>query len=361
MKESHLSLILQALAAALLFGASAPLAKLLLGRGEPILLAGLLYLGSGLGLLMVKGFQSITLKSAEREAGLRGKDFGWLAGAILAGGVSAPIVLLISLEHTPAATASLLLNFEVVATTLIATLVFREAVGKRVLLAVALITAASILLSVDVTSNWGFSLGALGILAACLLWGVDNNFTRNISAKDPLTITLLKGFIGGTFSVGLAILLGNRLPAIGMVLGALALGAFSYGLSIVLFIRAMRGMGAARTSALFSTAPLAGVILSMLIFRTLPSWVFIPALVLAAIGTWLLVNEEHQHKHEHAAVTHEHAHTHADGHHLHHHLESMSTKHSHVHEHPLQIHDHPHLPDTDHRHAHDQADSNLNS
>jgi drug/metabolite transporter (DMT)-like permease len=354
MKKHHLPLILQALTAALLFGASAPLAKLLLGGIEPVLLAGLLYLGSGLGLLIIKIFQSITRRTADAEAGLKGKDFGWLTGAILAGGVAAPIILLISLERTPASTASLLLNFEVVATTLIAVLAFREAVGKKVVLAISLITLASILLSVDTNSSWGFSLGALGILAACLLWGMDNNFTRNISAKDPLSITLLKGFIGGTFSVGLGLVLGNRLPQIGLIFGGLALGAFSYGLSIVLFIRAMRGMGAARTSALFSTAPLAGVILSMLIFRVLPGWVFLPALILVVIGTWLLVNEQHQHEHAHIAVTHEHAHTHTDGHHDHQHVEQVSSKHSHVHEHTLQIHDHPHLPDTDHRHAHEQ-------
>jgi drug/metabolite transporter (DMT)-like permease len=358
MKRAHRLLVLQALIAALLFGASAPLAKLLLGGIEPILLAGLLYIGSGLGLLVVKIIQSLTRRFAGAEAGLKGKDFGWLTGAILAGGIAAPIILLISLESTPAATASLLLNFEVVATTLIAVLVFREAVGKKVVVAISLITLASILLSVDPTSGWGFSLGALGILAACLLWGIDNNFTRNISAKDPITITLLKGFIGGTFSVGLALLLGNRLPQVGLVLAALALGAFSYGMSIVLFIRAMRGMGAARTSALFSTAPLAGFILSMLIFRVLPGWIFLPALVLAGLGTWLLVNEHHQHEHEHAAVTHEHAHSHKDGHHSHNHDENVKSKHSHEHVHPLQMHDHAHLPDTDHRHAHDQADSN---
>ena len=357
MKKSHRLLVLQALTAALLFGASAPLAKLLLGGVEPILLAGLLYLGSGLGLLIVKIFQSLTRKSVDAEAGLKGKDFGWLTGAILAGGISAPILLLISLERTPAATASLLLNFEVVATTLIAVLAFREAVGKKVVVAIALITLASILLSVDPTSGWGFSLGALGILAACVLWGVDNNFTRNISAKDPLTITLLKGFIGGTFSVVLALFLGNRLPQFGLVVAALALGAFSYGLSIVLFIRAMRGMGAARTSALFSTAPLAGFILSMLIFRVLPGCIFLPVLALAAVGTWLLVNEQHQHEHEHTAVTHEHAHSHTDGHHSHDHDENVISKHSHEHVHPLLIHDHAHLPDTDHRHAHEHADT----
>jgi drug/metabolite transporter (DMT)-like permease len=357
MKRTHRLLVLQALTAALLFGASAPLAKLLLGGVEPILLAGLLYLGSGLGLLIVKIYQSLKRRSTDAEAGLKGKDFGWLTGAILAGGIAAPIILLISLERTPAATASLLLNFEVVATTLIAVLVFREAVGKKVVVAIALITLASILLSVDPKSGWGFSLGALGILAACVLWGIDNNFTRNISAKDPSTITLLKGFIGGTFSVVLALLLGNHLPHIGLVLAALALGAFSYGLSIVLFIRAMRGMGAARTSALFSTAPLAGLLLSILIFRVLPGWIFLPALALAALGTWLLVNEQHQHDHEHAAVTHEHAHFHTDGHHSHIHDENVLSKHSHEHEHLPQIHDHAHLPDTDHRHAHEQADS----
>lgn len=249
--------IIQALLAALLFGASAPLAKLLLGEMSPIVLAGLLYLGSGIGVLLIKLAQG--LSTAKSEAQITKPDWKWLLGAVIAGGIAAPIVLLFSLRQTPASTASLLLNFEGVATTVIAVLVFREAVSKRALWAVICVTLATILLTWDASRQWGISLGALGVLGACILWGIDNNFTRKISAKDPLMIVLVKGLGAGSFSLLLALLLGNPLPTLLAVLGALLLGSISYGMSIVLFIRAMRGLGASRTSALFGTSPMAGV------------------------------------------------------------------------------------------------------
>lgn len=256
MNRSHLPSVLQALIAALLFGASAPLAKLLLGEIEPIPLAAFLYLGSGLGLLGLKVFQRLRLKDFSEEARIEPADLKWLAGAILTGGVAAPITLMFSLKHTPAATASLLLNFEGVATALIAFFAFREAISRRAWSAIALITLASVILSVNPSAEWGFSLGALGILTACVFWGLDNNFTRNISAKDPLVIVILKGISAGSFSLLMALLLGNSLPSWTGILGALILGSLSYGASIFLFIHALRGLGAARTSALFSTAPL---------------------------------------------------------------------------------------------------------
>lgn len=352
MKNQRTLSVLQVLLAAFLFGASAPLAKLLLGDIQPVLLAGLLYLGSGIGLGLLHLAARVKTKPEMAEASLKGNDYVWLAGAILAGGIAAPILLLVSLQKTPASTASLLLNFEAVATALIAWLIFREAIGRRALAAILLITLAGILLSLEPSGKWGFSLGALGILAACLFWGLDNNFTRNISSKDPVLITLVKGLAGGTFSILLALSLGNSFPGIGTLLAALVLGSLSYGASIVLFIRAMRGMGAARTSALFNVSPLVGVILSILLLRDQPGWMFFVTIPILAVGAVLLMTESHTHAHLHRAVTHEHAHTHSDGHHTHTHDDVVTGSHSHLHEHAEVTHAHVHLPDTHHRHAH---------
>ncbi|HEY5157653.1 MAG TPA: EamA family transporter [Anaerolineales bacterium] len=344
--------IIQALFAALLFGVSAPLAKVLLGEVEPIPLAAFLYLGSGIGLLGVKLFQHITRQRAEREAGIKKPDFVWLAGAVFAGGVAAPIILLFSLRNTPAATASLLLCFEGVATTLIAFLIFKESISRNAWWAIALITLACIFFSVNINAKWGFSWGALGIMAACILWGMDNNFTRNISARDPLTIVTIKGLGAGSFSMGMAIVLGNKFPRWEVVLGALVLGSLSYGASLVLFIRALRGLGAARTSALFSTAPLAGMLLSFVLFREFPNWLFVIAFALMVVGTFFLVSEKHEHLHVHKMMVHEHAHVHNDGHHDHDPGGRDVPMHSHVHQHDELIHSHQHMPDLHHRHDH---------
>jgi drug/metabolite transporter (DMT)-like permease len=205
--RENLGFILQALLAALFFGASAPLSKLFLIDVPPVLMAAFLYLGSGTGISLVKLSQQ--LSSTPREAGIKGPDVKWLTGAIISGGILAPIVLMISLQSTPASTASLLLNFEGVGTTLIALFFFRESISRRALMAIFVITLASIFLSTDFKSGFGFSLGALGVILACVLWGVDNNFTRNISAKDPLTIVAWKGLVAGTFSLFLGLSLGQ--------------------------------------------------------------------------------------------------------------------------------------------------------
>lgn len=352
MNRTHLSAILQAFVAALLFGASAPLAKLLLGEIEPIPLAAFLYLGSGLGLSGVKLFQRIFARGEAKEASIRKADLGWLLGAILAGGVAAPITLLFSLQSTPAATASLLLNFEGVATTLIAFIAFNEAISRRAWGAIGLMTLASGLLSLNLTGEWGFSLGALGTLAACVLWGLDNNFTRNICAKDPLVIVTVKGLCAGSFSLGMALVLGHPFPAWGSIVGALVLGSLSYGASIVLFIHAMRGLGAARTSALFSTAPIAGILLSFIIFQEMPGWLFVIALPIMVVGAVLFVNDEHEHAHTHEALLHDHAHSHDDNHHAHDYEGDFARKHSHPHRHASLTHMHPHMPDIHHRHIH---------
>ncbi|MCL5020554.1 MAG: DMT family transporter [Bacteroidetes bacterium] len=260
--QSKKTAIIYILISTLLFGASAPLAKLLLGAIQPVMLAALLYLGSGFGLLIYKLILHAFGRKAGREAGMKRGDFPWLIGSVLAGGVGAPVVLMFSLKSTPASTASLLLNFEGVATALIAGFAFHEAIGKRIWLAVALITTASIILSLNVTGSWGFSIGSLGILGACFLWGIDNNFTRNISLKNPLDIVIVKGIAAGSFSFVLALTVGNRLPGFHATLFSLALGLLSYGLSIVFFILAMRDLGSARTSAYFASAPFIGMAIS---------------------------------------------------------------------------------------------------
>lgn len=344
MRANNLGFILQALLAALFFGASAPLSKLLLGDVPPVLMAAFLYLGSGTGISLIKLYQR--LSKNEKEAGIKRPDVRWLAGAIIFGGILAPIILMISLKNTPASTASLLLNFEGVGTTLIALFFFRESISRRALAAILVITLASIFLSTDFSSGFGFSLGALGVIAACFLWGVDNNFTRNISAKDPLTIVAWKGLVAGSFSLLLGLLLGQQLPALSTILRILLLGFISYGLSTMLFIYSMRGLGAARTSALYGTAPLAGVLLSILIFKDPVTLFFGLAAIFMMIGAYLLANEEHAHFHLHMPVVHEHRHSHDE---FHGHDELVVT-HSHEHDHPKTEHEHGHMPDIHHRH-----------
>jgi drug/metabolite transporter (DMT)-like permease len=350
MKSNSVPFILQALLAAIFFGASAPIAKLLLGDNiAPIYLAAFLYLGSGIGISFVKLTQR--MRSKEVEAGIKRPDIKWLVGAIVAGGILAPIVLMISLQKTSASTASLLLNFEGVGTTLIALLFFKEAISRRAWTAIIVITLASIFLSTNFQSGFGLSLGALGIILSCMLWGLDNNFTRNISGKDPLAIVAWKGLVAGTFSFFLAFFLGNQLPSLRIIFGTLVLGFVSYGLSTMLFIRSMRGLGAARTSALYGTAPLAGVLLSIIIFRELPSFLFIIAAILMIGGALLLINEEHKHSHVHTILFHEHSHNHDDPSHGH---DDTKGVHSHEHEHPAEEHEHDHMPDIHHRHGHEE-------
>lgn len=347
--------VLQALAAAILFGASTPLSKVLLTKVDPIGMAALLYLGTGLGLAILKGIGSRKTALLRAEARITRQDLPWLAGAVISGGILAPIVLMVSLEKTPAATASLLLNFEGIATALIAFVIFREAIGRSIWLAVAAITAGSILLSWIPGGGLGFFPGALGILLACLLWGLDNNFTRHISAKDPRTIVMIKGLVAGFFNLAIWLWNGGAVPAIGEILAAMLLGFFSYGLGIVLFILALRGLGSARTGALYSIAPFVGAALSLIIFREMPGALFLAALPLMITGTALLAWENHEHEHVHDEHVHEHNHDHNDGHHDHAHKENTPKQagaHCHEHRHATLRHAHAHAPDIHHRHVH---------
>jgi drug/metabolite transporter (DMT)-like permease len=314
MKRADVYPMILAMLGAVLFGASAPLSKVFLGVVDPVLMAALLYLGSGTGLLIfMLARPFLGMKPGEK---LVKADIPWLAGAVLAGGVAAPIVLMFGLRATPASTASLLLNFECVGTTVLAVFLFREHVGKRTWLAVGLITLSSMILSFQ-SGSLGLSVGALGIIVACILWGLDNNFTRNISTRDPLVIAVIKGLAAGSFSLVLALVLGNRMPPLPIVIGAMLLGCISYGLSVVLFIVAMRILGAARTSAWFGIAPFAGAAISFLVFQNNPGVAFLISLPLMILGAILLLGEEHGHvhMHVHGAITHEHLHSETDHHH----------------------------------------------
>lgn len=355
MNKSKIYPIMMALLAAILFGASAPITKILLGEIQPIPLASLLYLGSGLGLLIFQIGNSLIKKQIINEAPLNKKDFKWLIGAIIAGGIIAPIILLSSLKITPASTASLLLNFEGVATAIIAMLFFKENVGKQILNAVILITFASIILSWDFKNQWGFSIGSLGIILACFCWGIDNNFTRNISAKNPFSIVIIKGIISGFFSLFLSLILKNEIPEFKIAIIAMVIGFFCYGVSIVLFVFAMRDLGSTRTSALFGTAPFVGSILSFILLGDIPSNMFFISLPIMIVGTIFLLKEEHNHTHIHEFIEHEHRHNHRDGHHNHEHTNGeiiINGYHSHLHVHEAIEHAHPHSPDIHHRHIH---------
>lgn len=311
---------LMAAIGAILFGASAPFSKVLLGDIGPVTLAGLLYLGSGIGLSTLIMLRKLKGGHDERLS-LSKKDMPWLAGSVLAGGICAPIALLWGLSNTSAATGSLLLNFECVATSMIAFFFFREYLNRRILLAIGAITAASLVLSLGTEGGFGVSVGALGVLAACIFWGVDNNLTRKISAKDPAAIGAIKGLAAGSVNFTLGMIISTALPPAGAALSAMAVGCVSYGISIMLFIVAMRGLGAARTSAWFGIAPFAGVLLSFLVFHDLPGLRFFVALPLMIAGAALLFGEEHSHVHSHAAVEHEHPHFPGDVEHGHSHDE----------------------------------------
>ncbi len=340
-----------AILAAILFGISAPLAKLLLAQVAPITMAGLLYTGSGgaagLVLLLRK-----CRKDHLVEAPIEKHEISWLAGAVLAGGILAPILLMKGLSGTPASTAALLLNFESASTTFLAAILFHEAVGRRVWLSVGIITGASILLTWDQTTGWGFSWSALAILSACVLWGLDNNLTRHVSSRDPLTIVAIKGLGAGIFSLGFGLVLGEGFPSLSTAIAAMLLGAICYGLSIVLFILAMRELGAARTGALFASAPFIGALISIPLFHETPGLQTFLAGFLLLTGTLILLREDHQHSHKHKEELHSHSHTH-DAHHQHH-EEDIPGWHSHFHSHAGVEHSHPHMPDLHHRHAHSQ-------
>jgi drug/metabolite transporter (DMT)-like permease len=342
-----------AILAAGLFGASTPFSKLLLGQIEPLLLAGFLYLGSGIGLTLWLATRRLMVKAKARETGLHRHDLPWLAAAILAGGIVAPILLMLGLAVIPASSVSLLLNLEGVLTALLAWFVFKENFDSRVFMGMAAILAGGLLLSWQASPELGVPWGALAIAGACLGWGIDNNLTRKVSAADPAQIAAIKGLVAGSVNVVLAIIAGARIPAISHVALAGLLGFFSYGVSLSCFVLALRHIGTARTGAYFSTAPFIGAALSLAILPEHGSVLFWIAGGLMIIGIWLHLTEKHTHQHRHEPITHEHLHWH-DEHHQHRHspADPPGEPHSHVHQHEELVHSHPHYPDLHHRHGH---------
>ena len=339
--------ILYAVAAAVLFGVGTPLAKVLLGEVSPWMLAALFYLGSGLGLAFCR------LVTRRERAALPASEAGWLAGAIVAGGVVAPVLLMWGLSAMPAASASLLLNAEGVFTALLAWFVFRENFDRRIALGMASIVAGALVLSWPGRYEASSALPAAAVLGACALWGLDNNLTRKVSLQDAQFIAMTKGLAAGSVNLALSWFTGAALPAPGLAASAAAIGFVSYGLSLTFFVVALRQLGTARTGAYFMLAPFAGAAAATLFLREPVTAQLAVAALLMGVGVWLHVTEVHDHAHRHEALEHEHEHEH-DEHHRHAHPFPVApgTRHSHWHRHDPLTHRHPHYPDAHHLHKH---------
>jgi drug/metabolite transporter (DMT)-like permease len=339
-----------ALGAAILFGLSTPLSKLFLGTVDPGLLAGTLYLGAGLGLAGVHVGRDIFGIPAQ-EAPLRRSDLPWLTAIVIFGGVIGPLLLMIGLARTAATESALLLNLEGLATVGIAWMVFRENVDRRLLLGALAILAGAAVLS---WSGHGLTIhgGAIYIAGACVAWGIDNNLTRKLSGADPVQIAMTKGLAAGGVNVLIALGHGAALAPVLTLLAAAALGFFAIGVSLVLFILALRHLGTARTGAYFSLAPFIGATVAVLLLREAVTPQLLVAGGLMGLGLWLHLSERHEHDHVHAPLEHEHAHVH-DAHHRHHHDEPITEPHSHMHRHRPMRHKHVHYPDLHHRHPHE--------
>ena len=345
--------IAYALASAVLFGMSTPLAKSLVGSVPPLLLAGLLYAGSGAGLLLLLIGRRLSTPGTISIALPRRAEWWWLASAILFGGVLGPVALMYALSTTAASTATLLLNLEAVFTALLAWFLFRENFDRRVVVGMLAIVAGGAVLAWTPTASSRVSSGLALIVVACLCWAVDNNLTRKASASDALVIAGLKGIVAGAVNVGLALLLGQRIPDASVIAAAAAIGFLGYGVSLVLFVLALRDLGSARAGAYFSVAPFFGAAIAVLSQGEALTWQLVAAGTLMAAGVWLHVTERHEHAHAHEHQEHTHAHFH-DEHHQHAHDFDWDGRephtHGHVHE-PL-IHVHAHYPDVHHRHPH---------
>lgn len=338
-----------AIVAAVLFGISTPLIKLLSPGQATLPLTGWLYLGMGVSMVLLMAI--IRPQGQFRtESWIRREDIPWLACTVLAGGLIAPVLLLTGLSATPAATAALLLNFEAVATTLFALVVFREHVGARVTVAVLLITTATIILSLDTSGPFFVSFGALAVAGSCVFWGLDNNCTRVISLRDPAAIAAVKGICAAAVSLPLAYALKAPFPELPVSAGVFLIGFTCFGISSYCFILSLRGLGAARTGAYFGAAPFFGVVASLVVFREMPTLQFLWAFPLMVAGAYLIASEVHVHSHRHMPMEHEHRHRHDDGHHLHDHPAIPDGEHTHLHRHEEMEHSHSHMPDIHHRH-----------
>lgn len=340
----------QAILAAALFGMSAPFSKLLLTEIPPLMLSALLYLGAGIGMLCVYNVKKI-FRIEQVEAKLSKKELPFVILMVLLD-IAAPIFLMFGLTMTTSANASLLNNFEIVATSIIALLLFKEAIGKRVWLSIILITISSIILSIKDFSTLSFSTGSILVLLACICWGFENNCTRKLSLKDPLQVVIIKGIGSGIGALLIAISAREILWNARYIFLSLLLGFFAYGLSIFFYVRAQRQLGAARTSAYYAVAPFIGVAISFIAFNEAITFSFIGATIVMLIGTYLAIIESHEHEHKHIFIEHEHRHNHSDGHHNHSHEMIINGEHTHNHSHEEIVHKHKHTPDIHHAHEH---------
>jgi drug/metabolite transporter (DMT)-like permease len=346
--------VMLAFLSAALFGLSTPAAKVLLAAVDPTILAGLLYCGSGLGIAALRrAARRVRRDEAAREVPLDRHDAPWLAGAILAGGIVGPVLLMFGLSRTNAATASLLLTLEGAATAVLAWFVFKENFDRRIAIGMASLVSGAVVLSWSGTPTLSGIIGPLAIAGACLAWGLDNNLTRKVSLADPLQVAELKGIIAGPASLLLGLCAGGRFPSLTPMLLAGIVGFFGYGISIALFVRALRDLGAGRTGAYFSTAPFLGAIAAVLFLRDPVTIQLIAAGMLMAFGVWLHLTETHDHEHEHEPMEHSHPHVH-DAHHQHAHAagDPPGEPHTHLHAHERMRHKHPHVPDMHHTHRH---------
>ncbi len=339
--------VLAALGAAFLFGAGTPLAKALLAGVSPWLMAGLLYVGSGAGLMLYR-----FLRRADRASLQRGEGW-WLAGAIFFGGALAPVLLMYGLSRMPASGASLPLNAEGAFTALIAWFAFPENFDRRIAVGMAAIVSGAVVLSWAGNADFGTAWPALAVLGACLSWGIDNNLTRRVSLSDATWIAGVKGSSAGAVNLVLALVMGAHLPTATNLAAALLIGFFSYGVSLALFVLALRDLGTARTGAYFSVAPFFGAVIAVVIFGEQVTMPLAIAAALMAFGVWLHLTESHGHEHTHEPMEHEHEHAHDEHHqHSHDHDVAQGTRHTHRHKHRLLKHAHAHFPDAHHRHEH---------
>ncbi len=334
------------LAAAALFGASTPVAKLLVPGAGPFLLAGLLYVGAGLGLLAAGG-----LRRQGTEAPLRRSDLPVLAGMIVAGGVVGPLLLVLGLARLSGASASLLLNLEAPFTIVLAVLALHEHLSRREAAGAALVVLGAAALTWAPGALASSATGGACVAGACAAWAIDNTLSQRLAIRDPVAVARAKALAAGTFNVALGLALGESLPSRGHVAGALLTGALGYGLSIVLHLLAVRAVGAARQAAYFASAPFIGAVIAVPLLRDRLTIRDAAAGAMMALGVAAIVRARHGHAHVHEAEVHEHAHVH-DAHHAHAHEPPVAEPHSHPHEHAPLVHDHPHLPDAHHRHRH---------
>lgn len=342
--------VFQAILAAALFGISAPFSKLLLIELSPLMLSALLYLGAGIGMLAIYSIRRIS-KTKFIEASLAKQELPFIL-LMVALDIAAPISLMVGLNLTTSSNAALLNNFEIAATSVIALVVFKEAISKRLWLSISLITLSSIILSIKDFSSFSFSMGSIFVLLACIFWGLENNCTRKLSIKDPLQVVIIKGIGSGLGALAIAISANQTSWNPVFITLSLFLGFLAYGLSIFFYVTAQRSLGAARTSAYYAVAPFIGVGISFIIFEEPITVSFLAASIVMVLGTYFAIFEKHEHKHLHTLIEHDHRHNHTDKHHNHSHELITNDEHTHLHTHEKLVHNHQHTLDIHHAHEH---------